>query len=47
MHGFIRKTHKKPALAPKYISPAQLPLEGFETQFNRSLNPENRWVLLA
>jgi len=47
MHGFMRKTYKKPAPAPKYISPARLPSEGFETPFERSLNPENRWVLLA
>lgn len=41
------RPNKKPAPAPKYISPARLPSEGFETPFERSLNPENRWVLLA
>lgn len=47
MHGFMNKTHKKLAPTPKYISPAQLSLEGFETPFERSLNPANRWVVLA
>lgn len=42
MHGFMRKTHKKPAITPKYVRPAQLPPEGFETPFERSLNPQNR-----
>ncbi len=43
----MNKTHKKLAPTPKYVSPAQLSLEGFETPFERSLNPENRWVMLA
>lgn len=43
----MNKTHKKLAPTPKYISPAQLSLEGFETPFERSLNPANRWVVLA
>jgi len=47
MHGFMSKTHKKLAPTPKYLSPAQLTLEGFETPFERSLNPQNRWVVLA
>jgi transposase, IS5 family len=47
MHGFMIKTHKKLAPTPKYVSPAQLTLAGFETPFERSLNPKNRWVVLA
>jgi hypothetical protein len=47
MHGFMSKAHKKLAPPPKYVSPAQLTLEGFETPFERSLNPQNRWVVLA
>ena len=41
------KTHRKHALTPKYVSPNQLTLVGFETPFERSLNPTNRWVILA
>lgn len=47
MHGFMSKAHKKLAPPPKYVSPAQLTLEGFETPFERSLNPQNCWVVLA
>jgi len=43
----MSKTHKKLAPTPKYVSPAQLTLVGFETPFERSLNPKNRWVVLA
>lgn len=43
----MSKPHKKLAPTPKYLSPAQLTLEGFETPFERSLNPQNRWVVLA
>ena len=41
------KQRKKRASAPDYVSPSQLTLEGFETPFEQSLNPKNRWVLLA
>lgn len=41
------KAHRKHALTPKYVSPNQLILAGFETPFERSLNPTNRWVILA
>ena len=47
MHGFMSKAYKKLAPSPKYVSPAQLTLDGFETPFERSLNPQNRWVVLA
>jgi len=42
----MSKTHKKLAPTPKYVSPTQLSLEGFETPFERSLNPGNRWIVL-
>lgn len=41
------KHRKKRASAPEYVSPNQLTLEGFETPFELSLNPKNRWVVLA
>jgi hypothetical protein len=47
MHGFMSKAHRKVAPTPKYVSPNQLTLAGFETPFERSLNPKNRWVVLA
>jgi hypothetical protein len=47
MHGIMSKALRKLAPTPKYVSPAQLTLEGFETPFERKLNPKNRWVVLA
>jgi len=41
------KTTKKRALAPGYISPNQLTLDGFETPFAQKLTLSNRWVKLA
>src|SRR5664279_6460029 len=43
----MRVVRKKPASTPKYVSPAQLTLEGFETPFVQQLDPKNRWVVLA
>jgi len=43
----MNKPLKKRAQAPNYISPNQLVLNGFESPFELSLNPENRWVVLA
>jgi len=43
----MTKQRKKRALVPDYLSPNQLTLEGFETPFEQSLNPKNRWVVLA
>ena len=43
----MTKSYKKRALAPIYVSPNQLVLEGFETPFERKLNKNNRWVVLA
>jgi len=43
----MTKQRKKRALAPDYVSTKQLTFEGFETPFAKSLNPKNRWVVLA
>ena len=43
----MQRVHKKRAPVPKYVSPSQLTLEGFESPFERTLNPKNRWVVLA
>ncbi len=40
-------TRKKCALVPKYVSPNQLVLAGFESPFETKLNPSNRWIVLA
>jgi len=47
VQGKMNKTAKNRASKPKYVSPSQLSLAGFESPFERSLNPENRWVRLA
>lgn len=47
MQGNMKETRKKHALTPKYQSPNQLKLVGFETPFEKMLNPKNRWVVLA
>lgn len=38
---------KKRAASPKYISPSQTVLEGFESPFSQKLDPNNRWVILS
>lgn len=43
----MKRTLKKRAYTPKYVSPNQLVLAGFETPFEKELNPNNRWVVLA
>ena len=43
----MNKASKKRAPTPKYISPTQLVLDGFTTPFDKELNPQNRWVVLA
>ena len=40
-------TRKKRVSVPEYCIPDQLVISGFETPFSRSLDPSNRWVLLA
>ena len=38
---------RKRASTPKYVSPNQLTLCGFETPFEQKLNKENRWVKMS
>lgn len=47
MQGKSTKTSKKHASAPRYVSPNQLTLAGFETPFAQKLTTENRWVKMA
>jgi len=47
MQGKATKRVKKPAATPRYISPNQLTLAGFETPFEQKLTTENRWVKMA
>lgn len=43
----MKTPSKKRAPVPEYVSPNQLTLAGFESPFERKLNPNNRWVVLA
>lgn len=43
----MAKAQKNRASKQKYVSQNQLTITGFETPFSRSLNPGNRWVILA
>ena len=43
----MKTPSKKRAPVPQYVSPNQQTLAGFETPFERELNPNNRWVVLA
>lgn len=43
----MQRKPKKLAPKPQYASPKQLTIEGFETPFERHLNPSNQWVVLA
>ena len=43
----MKKALKKRAPTPNYVSPTQLLLDGFQTPFDKTLNPANRWVVLA
>lgn len=43
----MKKTSKNRASKPQYVSPNQLTIAGFESPFERRLNPDNRWVRLA
>ncbi|MDL2241735.1 hypothetical protein LJB91_02380 [Bacteroidales bacterium OttesenSCG-928-L03] len=38
---------RKSRASVRYESPSQLTLAGFETPFDQSLIPKNRWVVLA
>jgi IS5 family transposase len=41
------KSTRKRAGTPKYVSPNQLTIAGFETPFEQQLTSTNRWVLLS
>lgn len=41
------KASKNRASKLPYVSPGQLPLDGFTTPFSKHLNESNRWVVLA
>lgn len=43
----MRKSPKKCAPSPDFTSQNQLVFEGFESPFEKKLNPDNRWVVLA
>lgn len=43
----MRNSPKKCAPTPDFVSQNQLVFEGFESPFEKKLNPENRWVVLA
>lgn len=43
----MAKQCKSRAYTPTYESSKQLTLEGFEHPFERSLNLDNRWVVLS
>ena len=47
MQGNLKRPVKKRASTPKYVSPNQLILSGFETPFDQKLTRDNRWVKLA
>jgi hypothetical protein len=47
VQGLMKKTSKNRASRPKYVSSNQLTLAGFESPFDKKLNPENRWVKLS
>ncbi len=46
MQGKMANTRKKCAPTPTFVSQNQLVLEGFESPFDKRLNPENRWRVL-
>ncbi|MEZ5037418.1 MAG: IS5 family transposase [Chitinophagales bacterium] len=43
----MQRPSKNRAPAPKYVSEKQLKFPGFESPFERKLNPNNRWVVLS
>lgn len=47
VQGNMKKSRKNRAPNPEYISQKQLTIEGFETPFEKNLNPNNRWVVLG
>ena len=47
MQGNSKVPTRKRASTPRYVSPNQLVLSGFETPFEQKLTRENRWIKLA
>jgi hypothetical protein len=47
MQGNMTKARKSRAFNPRYESPRQKILPGFEHPFERELDPSNRWIVLA
>ncbi len=47
VQGNMKKSTKKRAVSPTYISPSQLTLDCFQTPFAQHLDQENRWVVLS
>jgi hypothetical protein len=47
MQGNMKKERKSRAFNPRYESPFQGTLSGFEHPFERELDPSNRWVVLS
>lgn len=43
----MKKASKNRASRPKYVSTNQLTIDGFESPFDKKLNPENRWIKLS
>jgi len=43
----MAKAQKTRASKQTYVSPKQLTIAGFESPFSQTLNPNNRWVILA
>ena len=43
----MAKASKSRASKRQYVSPSQLTIQGFETPFSKSLDANNRWVILA
>ena len=40
-------SRKKRGFNTEYISPNQLSIAGFDTEFSHDLDPDNRWVKLS
>lgn len=47
VQGNMKKPLKNRAPSPRYVSTNQLTIAGFESPFERALNPSNRWVVLS
>jgi hypothetical protein len=47
VQGKMKTSSKNRASRPKYVSHNQLTIDGFESPFDKKLNPENRWVKLS